>query len=348
VLPAASVELFRRDSSGAVTSEGTLIGGPYDGVAFLLQSPANASDSFWAVQTLGSQSSGPGLEELAADYPENELPQPRITQPIYACADKIGVHTQLQGVEALVWKNSGMANASWTPVPGTWNTFAPPQTPWSAGDNFNAETRHCSKKGPGVTVSAVPTPTTLKPGRFWAPPGVTSLGEIFAGQEYLLLEDLDNGAFATVSLVGTPATTLGDTNSDPEGETLVLHLPTSPLGRNAQLGDQFSAVSRFACGTSNGAPITSTSVLPCSSLPAPRIAFPREGDRFITVRTFVPGARIRVYRASTGAEIADGAGPQVMLAPPNVLGFQETIRVVQQLGSCVGTQAFEVTTGGGQ
>jgi hypothetical protein len=198
------------------------------------------------------------------------------------------------------------------------------------------------------STGSVDSPTTLKSGQFWTPPGVTSAGEIFEGQEYLLLDDLDNGAFARVSLVQTPSLVLGDTNTDPEGGTLVLHLPTSPLGRNAKVGDTFSAVAQFACGASTGTPIVSTGVLPCSSLPAPRIVFPREGDRFITLRTFVPGARIRVYRASNGAEIADGAGPRVMLAPPNVLGAQEKIRVVQQLGTCVGTQAFEVTTGGAQ
>ncbi|MER2559739.1 MAG: hypothetical protein ABTQ32_03410, partial [Myxococcaceae bacterium] len=346
VLAGASAELFRRDSLGTVTSEGVALGGPFGDVSFVLQSSVQLGDVFWAVQSLGGQTSGQGREEPSQEYPEVELPEPRITQPVYACADQIGLHTQLQGVDAQVWKNAG--SASWVPVPGTWNGFSPPQVPWTAGDIFHAQTRLCQKESKKVTVEAAPTPTTLKSAQFWTPPGVTSAGEIFDGQEYLLLDDLDNGAFARVSLVQTPSLLLGDTNTDPEGGTLVLHLPSSPLGRNAKVGDAFSAVAQFACGSSTGAPTISTGVLPCSSLPAPRIVFPREGDRFITLRTFVPGARIRVYRASTGAEIADGAGPRVALAPPNVLGAQEKIRVVQQLGTCVGTQAFEVTTGAAQ
>ncbi len=348
VLPGASVELFRRNSSGVVTSQGVETGGPQIGLTFVLPWPADNGDAFWAVQTLGAQTSGPGIEELTGDYTEAELPQPRITQPVYACADKIGVHTELQGVDGRIWKNTNGGSSTWVPVPGTWNSFSPPRTPWSGNDTFHAETRLCATKGPVVSVPASPMPATPKPGRFWGPPGA-GVGEIYTGQEYLLLDDLDNGAFASVSLVGSPGLALGDTSSNPEGETVWLHLPTSPLGGYAQLGQKFSAVSRFACNTSTtGTQITSSSVLPCSSLPAPKIAFPRQGDRFITVLTFVPGARIRVYRASTGAEIADGAGPRVMLAPPNVLGFQETIRVVQQLGTCLGTQAFEVTSGSGQ
>jgi hypothetical protein len=165
---------------------------------------------------------------------------------------------------------------------------------------------------------------------------------------YLLIEDFDNGAYASVSMTQPFSMSLGDTEPDPEGESLVLVLPASPLGRNAQVGDRFSAVTQFACGSVGGPLTVSNTVLPCSSLPAPRIAFPRGGDKFVTVQDYVPGARIRVYRLSTGDEIADGAPPRVMLAPPNVLATNEAIRIVQQLGTCVGTQTFEVTTGAGQ
>jgi hypothetical protein len=196
-----------------------------------------------------------------------------------------------------------------------------------------------------VTATALPNP--LKTGKFWSPP-TSMASEVYEGQHYLLIEDFDNGAYASVTATQPVNLALGDTESDPEGEVLILDLHASPLGRSAQLGDEFSATTKFACGSITGSPIASTPVLPCSSLPAPRIAFPRDGDRFVTVQDFVPGARIRVFRVSTGDEIADGAPPRVMLAPPNVLALGEAIRVVQQLGSCTGTQAFQVSPGPGQ
>jgi hypothetical protein len=346
VLPGATVELFVRDSSGSVSPLGTSTGGPLGGVTFSLLTPASTGEAYFALQSLAGVPSDLSLEETTVEYPESDLPQPRITQPAYECADKIGVHTQLQGVNARVWKDN--PNAGFTPVSGTWSTFSPPQSPWTVGSIFHAETSLCSSnKSPTVSVTATALPNPLKSGKFWSPPN-SSASEIYEGQQYLLIEDFDNGAYASITATQPASMALGNTESDPEGEVLVFDLDTSPLGRNAQLGDEFSAVTKFACASVTGPPIVSTPVLPCSSLPAPRIAFPRDGDRFVTVQDFVPGARIRVFRLSSGDEIADGAPPRVMLAPPNVLALGEPIRVVQQLGTCTGTQTFEVTPGAGQ
>ncbi len=346
VLPGATVELFRRDTSGNVSSIGTRAGGVNDSVAFSLPTSATTGEAYYAAQSLGVASSSVSIEALAVEYPDDELPEPRITQPVYECADKIGLHTLIQGVNARTWKNSSPAPA-FTAVSGTLGVFSPPRTPWLTGDVFSAETALCAKKSRPSSATAVALPNPIKAGKFWSPPGV-SVSELYAGQEYLLLVDFDNGAYASVSSTQPTNLALGDTEADTEGETLILHLPTSPLGRTAQVGDQFSATMKFACGSVTGPPTVSTTVLPCSSLRAPRIAFPRDGDRFVTVQDFVPGARIKVYRVNTGDEIADGAPPRVMLAPPNVIRQNEPIRVVQQLGTCIGTQTFLVTPGAGQ
>jgi hypothetical protein len=340
VIPRGAVELFRNGASHGTGTAGS------DGVvAFSLSTPLAAGESVWATQEVGGTTSAPSQTEYVVGYPNPTLPEPRITTPLYACADLVGVHTNENGVVANVIHNGSLATGVSRSVAGTFDAFgAPLPGPWQDNDLFEVTTDLCGLQGKRVEARAVALPSSLRSGVFWQPkPGQGS--EVFEGQEYLIVQGLDNGAFARVSLSGLP-TFIGETTSDAEGSDVAIYLPTSGLGRRAQIGDEFEAQASFRCGGSPlGPTIQSGAVLPCSALPAPEIARPVEGERFVTITQAVPGARIRVYRGTT--EIGDGAAPRVNLAPPNVFAASETITVVQQVGSCTGTQGFAILTRAG-
>jgi hypothetical protein len=340
VAPGATTRLFRNGNLVA-----TQTAGAHDEVHFNLPSPVVAGETFTAHQTLAGTTSDAISPVTAAIYPNNQLPTPSITTPLYACADQIGVHANERNVFAKVQKDIPGAVINDIPVGGSWIAASPPPTPWVAGDTFKASTFLCGTQSSPAYATAAALPSQLSQGRFWTPAGALA-PEMYDGQEYLIIEGMDNGAYATVSHFGSP---IGETNADPEGQVLVLHLPTSGLGRNAMKGDQFEAEARFACpGSPTGGTIYSGSVLSCSNLPAPEIVRPRAGENSIIVRKRVPGARIRVYRFTPGVdtyqEIGDGAGPRVYLAPPNVFQENETIRVIQQVGTCTGTQGYSAVT----
>lgn len=340
VVPRSAVELFR---NGASHATGTA--GPDGVVAFSLTVALAAGEFLWATQEVGGTTSAPSETEYVVGYPNPNLPDPRITTPLYACADLVGVHTNENGVVANVTKNGDSTTATSRAVAGTFDAFgAPLPGPWQANDLFEVTTDLCGLQGKKVEARAVALPASLRPGTFWQPkPGLSS--EVFEGQEYLIVQGLDNGAFARVFLRGLP-TFIGETTSDSEGSYVAIYLPSSGLGRRAQLGDEFEAQASFRCaGSPLGPTVRSGTVLPCSALPAPEIARPVEGERFVSVTRAVPGARIRVYRGTT--EIGDGTAPRVNLAPPNVFAAGETITVVQQVGSCTGTQGFAILTRAG-
>jgi hypothetical protein len=102
--------------------------------------------------------------------------------------------------------------------------------------------------------------------------------------------------------------------------------------------DTFSAVQRLCPGDPSSPP-GKTGVLPCSSLPAPQIGPVQDGDGSIVVTSSATGAVIQVY--VNGQKRGEGGGPVVVLNKP--IGHGDVIDVVQNVGSCQGHTAQQVT-----
>ncbi|CAN5553355.1 hypothetical protein BH24GEM3_BH24GEM3_10950 [soil metagenome] len=98
------------------------------------------------------------------------------------------------------------------------------------------------------------------------------------------------------------------------------------------------AVSQRLCpGTDS--PSGSTTVQPCSALPAPVVAPVQVGDTRIGLLEFVPGARIKVF--VNLVKVGDSGGPVVQLTTTIQPG--DTIHVLQSVGSCEGSTVRVVT-----
>ena len=83
----------------------------------------------------------------------------------------------------------------------------------------------------------------------------------------------------------------------------------------------------------------STTVLPCSSLPAPGVEPIQAGDTRVMLSSFVAGARIQVF--VNGVKVGDGGGPVVSLSAPVKGG--DTVDVLQMLGICISRFAQRLT-----
>jgi outer membrane protein assembly factor BamB len=85
-------------------------------------------------------------------------------------------------------------------------------------------------------------------------------------------------------------------------------------------------------------PGQTTTGLPCSELPAPKIKPPLPGDTQIEVTEYVPGARILVF--ANGEEVGDSGPTVINLSRALVEG--ETIVVVQRIGKCDSSDVYQI------
>ena len=76
-----------------------------------------------------------------------------------------------------------------------------------------------------------------------------------------------------------------------------------------------------------------TTVQPCSALPAPEVATIQAGDEVVRIIEMAPGARIKVF--IDGVEAGDGGGSLIQLDSPVPDGA--TVHVQQILGACEGS-----------
>jgi hypothetical protein len=80
-------------------------------------------------------------------------------------------------------------------------------------------------------------------------------------------------------------------------------------------------------------------VLNCSVLPAPEIKDPLPGETFVRVLQPLLGATVRIFDEDNN-ELGDGTGSVIDLN--RALTDGELIFVVQQIGDCISSQAFQI------
>jgi hypothetical protein len=265
------------------------------------------------------------VRDHKVDYPGG-LPEPAIDpELIYECANVVAIRNAPSATIKLFTNgaspSSGIGSTDWTALFGG-------KTPFVVSDAFTAEQSLCADTSPRSTkvVKAIAQPATI-PAPTFNPPMV------YQGQQLTTLETLVNGA-----LVQVREATAGSLGSV---QTPVSWFPNfnvaTPLGRPLKTSDQLIASQKLcAKGPDSAIP----QGVRCEALPPPRIAQPAVGATYVVVLESVPGARVRIYDASSN-EIGDGSGTFIVLSRAVVGG--DTLTAVQQIGECTSRNGFQVT-----
>jgi hypothetical protein len=278
-----------------------------------------------ARQRVGGVTSGPSAavtaRDILADYPGG-LPAPRIDPTlIHACAQSIAV-MHVAGTTLEVRRVRLGTTTTWT-VGGNSSGYSAVGTdaPLAVQDTLSVRQR-CGSGAfsawstPGASVRAEPAPV---------PRPFIDDEEAFAGQRVVTVTGLSEGARVE----------LGPLMS---GSWPVGYLDVgigAALGRTLLTTDALPLRQRL-CTVS--APDVIVRPRPCSELPAPEIATPLSGTRFVTFSEYVPSSVLRV--SSGGIEIGDGSGYELTLSRDLVIG--ETLVVTQEFpGTCAAQSHFE-------
>jgi hypothetical protein len=275
--------------------------------------------------TMSAISAPVTVRDHRVDYPAG-LPAPAIDPTlIHECAEVIAVR-HVPGAQVTVYVNGGV------PVTGStatdWTAFWPGKRPFVIGDEFSAEISLCSDRSPiSGNVRAVAEPRII-PGPSFDPP------QTFSGQQLVTIGSLTNGSQTKLEVSGLSAGGF----TTPISWWPNYDLATA-LGRPLAFGDSIAAQQTLC----RPGPITTTPpVSKCEELPAPRIYRPLAGTTFVVVWQAIPGARIRVYDASS-TEIGDGSGDIIVLS--RALTSSDVLTVVQQVGECTSRSGYRISTG---
>lgn len=280
-------------------------------------------------QVSGSVESGRSPEVRVVDYLAafpSGLPQPRLPYlPLYNCGVATVVDQLPPGGKVTVFDQVNRGDPR--TILGSINGVAAGQSigvgpPFVQNHWVSAQSEICGVPSIFSTEHQVQAAPTTIPA-----PQVTGLYE---NGGIITVNQLVNGARVTISAGGS---TIGGGGAPAEHVTFGL----SRALINGERVDITQELCPGTIGTGGG------TVLPCSSLPAPRIAAPWQGDDVIRVIDPVPGSRIRVY--VDGTEIGDGGGTEIRLIRPLVDG--EEVIVIQSLGGCTARMGWRVRVGRG-
>lgn len=288
-----------------------------DGAILPLSNPLKPGQKVRARQKVGGRTSGWSAEvvvkDFTVDYPAGP-PRPEIDPaPLYECGSRTGVNNLLIGCE--VWITSNGAEVG--RVKGAKEHQGVNVAPdYKKDDQVVAQAQMCDDSSPtSKTESAQQQP---------APLPAPTFEPFYEGGEQLVLNALADGARFTVSRNGAGIgawSTWG-------GRTMIA---VSPPFTGA---DSFSATQQL-CPSVGASPPGTGTPLPCSAVPAPTVGPIQDGDQFVTLLSFVPEARIRVY--VNGVQVGDSGGPVVALT--TAVHDGDTIAVRQSVGTCDGKMA---------
>jgi hypothetical protein len=293
------------------------------GETIALPSPLVAGQSLRVRQQAGgitSPWSSPPVvvRDHTADYPAGP-PRPQIDPaPVLHCGSRTRVTNLLGGGNVWIAADGtevGRIDGCATPGQGVnVNPFYGP------GQRVRAHFELCGDQSP-PSVEHIPQPGPL-------PPPVPGFDTVYDGGEQLRINGIANGARVSVSRGGVPLGTYRCW-----GGALLLGLNPS-----FSTGESFKA-SQQLCPTDPPSGTGTTTVQPCTSLPAPGVGPVQAGATRITVTSSVPGAQILVYR--NFVQVGLGSAPIVYLTQALVAG--DTVHVLQQLPGCVGGLVVELT-----
>jgi hypothetical protein len=290
------------------------------GATLALPAPLVAGQAVRARQTLGPAQSDWSVPVPTLDHTKEfpaGPPRPVINPaPVYECGIRTGVGNLLAGGN--VW-----ITADGTEV-GRVNGCNPQQgvnvaPAYGLNQHVRAGFELCKDPSPPSLEEITQKPPSPLPA-----PGFDPISE---GGEQLIINNIVNGAAVTLLRNGVNQGTWGCW-----GGSLILGLnPTFSAV------DIFTATQKMCPGDPDSPPGTGT-VIPCSSLPAPKIGPVQGGDTQITVTSAALGATIKVW--VNGVHVGTGTAPVVPLSTTVKLG--DIIHVVQELPNCKGQMALEV------
>lgn len=219
------------------------------GQVFTVSPPLAAGQVLTATQTFGTDTSDPSPVLTVTSYAEEHhgrLPQPIVSAPLYECGGALKVTNLAKGGLLQVFadgnpigKVDGCGEGQWLRV-----------TPVLAnGQSVTADEKHCGgTSAMSVAVPVGPMPATL--------PALT-IGEIYEGGKYCIIDEITNGALVTAYNGGSVV----DSGYYPGGRQVVRLTPPP------HAGDTITATQAL-CSTMSPPSIGMT-VQPCSSLPPP-------------------------------------------------------------------------------
>ena len=251
------------------------------------------------------------------DFPAGP-PRPQVNPaPVHQCGVRTGVSNLLVGCDVWITANTvevgrvaGAANHQGVNV-------APP---YGLGQSVIAFASLCKDLSPPSAThvaQAPPSPMTV--------PGFLP---IYAGGQQLTVTNVVNGARLTLSRNGIVQFSFASWGYQ--------HLVS--LNPPLATSETISVTQQLCPGDPSSDPGTTT-VQPCSALPAPGVEPIQAGDTSVMLSSFVSDAQIKVF--INGVKHGDGSGPVVQLTQAVVGG--DTVDVLQVLGTCVGRTVQELT-----
>jgi hypothetical protein len=257
------------------------------------------------------------VRDHRADFPAGP-PRPQVDPaPPYECGARTGVGNLLTG--ANVWITAGGVEVG--RVDGCAGHQGVNVNPdYGSAEVVVAHSDLCGDAAPdSVAYTTGPGPSPMPAPGF---------DQAYAGSAQLVVTNLANGARFDLRRNGTSLGTWRTWGGRH-------YVGVSPVFAT---GDVFECVQRLCPGT-DGPPGTVT-VADCSALPAPVVAPIQDGATVVVLTSFVPDARIRVYR--NGVKVGDGGGAVIVLTAPIRDG--DTVVVVQDLDGCAGSRAWQTTS----
>jgi hypothetical protein len=292
-----------------------------DGAVLHVSAPLTAGQLIRARQQFGGATSGWSVEvrvqDHTVDYPAGP-PRPRIDPaPVYRCGRRTGVGNLLLGSE--VWITADAVEVGRVPDAKT-QQGVNVTPPYGLGQSVVAFASLCKDPSPpSATEISQPPPIPLPA------PGIE---QTYAGSQQITVTNVVNGGLLTLSRSGLVQFSFASWG--------VRHLVT--LTPPLSAGETVS-VSQQLCPGDPPSVTTTTTVAPCSALPAPGVDQIQSGDTVVTLTSFVSDARIKVF--VNGVKVGDGAGPRIALLQAVASG--DTVDVLQVLGMCVGSTVQELT-----
>jgi hypothetical protein len=322
-VPGATIEV---EVDGGIVASGV---GEYpdpDGASFALPTPIFTGSAIRARQTTpagtSDWSSTAIVRDHVADFPAGP-PRPQIDPaPVYECGCRTGVANLLRG--SVVWLTAdgierGRVNDAQQGGAATVHQGVNVTPDYGLGSQVVAWASLCADPSPpSATHTTVPPPAPLPAPAF--EPG-------YEGGTRLVVTGIVNGARFAIERNGVDQGTWSGWG----GHSYVDLAPAFAAGESL-------TVTQRMCAGDPPSPPGSTTVEPCSALPAPMAEPIEDGDTTVVVTGSAAGATIKVYRNLV--KVGEGGPPLIALTEP--IRHGDTVHIRQSVGGCEGTTVREV------
>lgn len=306
---------------------GTIVAGgqvqttlPY-GEAFPVPAALVAGDKVRARQELNGVISDwsaiATVRDHTATYPAGP-PRPQINPaPVHRCGVRTGVTNLLIGGNVWITADGSEVGR----VKGCNNpqgvNVAPP---YGLGQSVRAWFELCGDPSPpSLEHITIPPPSPLP---------TPAIEPQYAGGAQLIIANIANGAKVTVRRNGSALGTWGCW-----GGSIQLG-PFAPLFSSGEIVEAFQEM----CPGDPPSTTGTTTIEPCSNLPAPQVGPIQGGDTSVYFTQYAAGATLSVYL--NGLQAGRGGGPTVPLN--NAIAFGDAVVVAQDLETCRGSRALRI------